>query len=342
MNTYARSADERLALALKIDARISKFVRCTNRNEARIAVLLSAMDRGGLYLALGYESLNAYAFEATGLEPTKTSRMVTLVRRLADLPQMRGAFFSGEVPWTKACLAAEAAVTRPDGDAVWTQRLKELSRAKLKAAYHAETGVPVKRRIVLEVTEEEYAWIQDGLAGLRREHDEPIELSAATVEAFRRLVLGHGPEGALLDAGPRPLVTLGVCTECDKVTHNDAVVTDGATLAAACDAEVVQLPSGTEAANTTVAPPSSRTIPARVRKLVHARDGGRCRVPGCGNRAWGHLHHEGGWRRVGHDPECLVSIWTVHHAARHDELLKIVFDRGLAIFARADGVVLER
>ena len=74
--------------------------------------------------------------------------------------------------------------------------------------------------------------------------------------------------------------------------------------------------------------------------FVEARDGGCCRVPGCGNRTWDHLHHEGGWKNVGHDPEFLVSLCPAHHVARHDELLKIVFDAGRATFSRADGVLL--
>src|SRR5262245_46270909 len=65
-----RAADARLALARKFDIRIKKLVRRTNRDEARIAVLLSTMDRGDLYVALRHESLNAYAFEVTGWEAT--------------------------------------------------------------------------------------------------------------------------------------------------------------------------------------------------------------------------------------------------------------------------------
>src|SRR5262245_53644887 len=131
----ARPADAQIALANELDARIAKLVARTSRDEARIAVLLSKMDRGCLYLALGYGSLNEYAFEATGWTSSKTSRMVALVRRLAKLPRMREKFFAGEIPWTNACLAAEAAIAQveADGDAVWTQRLMEQSRDELKA-----------------------------------------------------------------------------------------------------------------------------------------------------------------------------------------------------------------
>ena len=43
---------------------------------------------------------------------------------------------------------------------------------------------------------------------------------------------------------------------------------------------------------------------------------------------------------MGHDPERVISLCVKHHHERHDELLKILFQDGLAIFALADGTFL--
>ncbi len=83
----------------------------------------------------------------------------------------------------------------------------------------------------------------------------------------------------------------------------------------------------------------SRTIPAKVRRRVYARDRGTCVVPGCGARGFLENHHEGerGWKGTGHDEEHLFLLCPAHHTARHEGWLKIegVVSTGLRWFNAA-------
>ncbi len=61
----------------------------------------------------------------------------------------------------------------------------------------------------------------------------------------------------------------------------------------------------------------SRTIPARIRRRVFARDRGRCQAPGCGSRQGLHFHHTGGWKQTGHDEDQLTLLCRACHIHLH-------------------------
>ena len=63
----------------------------------------------------------------------------------------------------------------------------------------------------------------------------------------------------------------------------------------------------------------TRAIPERVRRQVHERDRGRCRVPGCGALGSIHVHHvgEGGWKRTGHEADGLLLLCASCHRRHH-------------------------
>ncbi len=63
----------------------------------------------------------------------------------------------------------------------------------------------------------------------------------------------------------------------------------------------------------------TRAIPERVRRLVYARDRGRCRAPGCGALGAIHVHHvgEGGWKKTGHEADGLLLLCASCHRRHH-------------------------
>jgi hypothetical protein len=67
----------------------------------------------------------------------------------------------------------------------------------------------------------------------------------------------------------------------------------------------------------------SRTIPARIRRRVFARDRGRCQAPGCGSRHGLHFHHTGGWKQTGHDEDQLTILCRACHIHLHHGWISI-------------------
>jgi hypothetical protein len=93
----------------------------------------------------------------------------------------------------------------------------------------------------------------------------------------------------------------------------------------ACDASTVRLMRGKDG-KPLDATDKTRSIPRRVRRLLHARDQG-CRFPGCGQRRFVDAHHirhraHGGTNEL----ENLVELCWFHHRLVHEGGWKLRFD----------------
>lgn len=89
---------------------------------------------------------------------------------------------------------------------------------------------------------------------------------------------------------------------------------------------------------------TTRTVPARLRRLVMDRAGGRCQYPGCERKAWLQIHHVQHWIDGGPTSAAnLCVLCSSHHRARHTGQYEIVPDAraaGRFRFARADGTTI--
>jgi len=84
-----------------------------------------------LFRELGYSSIQAYAGEALGFSPSKTSQFLRLAETLEALPLMKAAAASGEIPWTK--LREVARVATPTSEREWVAEARCSSRRALAA-----------------------------------------------------------------------------------------------------------------------------------------------------------------------------------------------------------------
>jgi len=84
---------------------------------------------------------------------------------------------------------------------------------------------------------------------------------------------------------------------------------------------------------------TTQSISPSVRRLVHHRDDGRCRVPGCRHAVFVDVRHidpkaEGG----SHDPENLITLCAAHHRAIHRGTLVVSGGASVGLeFRHADG-----
>jgi hypothetical protein len=84
----------------------------------------------------------------------------------------------------------------------------------------------------------------------------------------------------------------------------------------------------------------TRRIRGRLARAVHARDGGRCRAPGCNNRTT-QIHHIVHWADGG--PTCienLISLCDRHHWLVHEGEWTISGPQGGWLFRSPKGKVL--
>jgi hypothetical protein len=88
---------------------------------------------------------------------------------------------------------------------------------------------------------------------------------------------------------------------------------------------------------------TQRVVGDQLRTVVEWRDGGTCRVPGCGACKWLHIHHIWHWDKGGPtDTWNLVALCPAHHRAVHrgDLIIRGDADSELTFLTR-DGRVLR-
>ena len=217
------------------------------------------------------------------------------------------------------------------------------------------------RRMVFELAPEVFALVNDALEQMRTElgpaasNDEALRAMAETILGKRR-----GEE-------PGYQISLTICASCDRTwqhTGSEIIeVPDSLGACALCDGEIVgatrveESPAHVDHASVPRSPldafmraasevfSGSRTslTPLR-RKLVRARDQGRCQVNGCTNHRFLDIHHlhpraQGG----GHDATNMITLCSNHHRLYHDGYLAIEGspDTGLR-FTHAGGTLYGR
>lgn len=322
----APTAGARLAAASALDAQIQTLHERRNQDQARLAELLVEMARSGGYLALGFPSLEAYAYARLGWGRTKVRDMLKLMERLPGMPATETEFKEGRLPWTKAVLVARAVEEAPGEEERWLEEAQLKSASELQRALAAERGEPLRRRVTLELDEEQYALLNEGWRALKREGLK-LDRGAATVELVRRaLIGGSGGSSAFRVILSHDLET-GETRQAAR--EGEVLVAPEHAERVACDA-ALQSPSGKV----------TRTIPTRIRNKVLARSRDGCEITGCPNRLGLEIHHLRGWRN-GHDLNDLLHLCAAHHKGMHEGALRGEgsWKTGLT-FRLADGTVL--
>ncbi len=323
---HTATAGTRLAAASALDSQIRALHQRRNEDQARLAQLLLELARSRGYLALGFSSLENYAYTRLSWGWTKVRDLLKLMERLPEMPATREEFMAGRLPWTKAVVVARAVEEAPEEEDRWLAEAQLRSAAELQRLLAAERGEPVRRRVTLELDEEQFALLQEGWRALQSEGLE-LDRGAATAELVRRALVGGGGGNSAF----RILLSHDLESgETRQATRDGAVLLSPEQAGrVACDAEL-QVPSGKV----------TRTIPTHVRNKVRARSQDRCEVPGCGNRVGLEIHHLRGWKR-GHHLNDLLHLCSAHHKAQHEGSLRVEGSRPTGLtFRRADGAVL--
>jgi hypothetical protein len=295
---------------------------------------------------LGYASFGEYIERLFGYSPRWTAEKLRVAEALEALPHLSRALAEGALPWSS--VRELTRVATPETESEWlacsrgrtTRDIERLVSGHAAGSRPGDGRNPHEQRHVLrfEVSGEVFATVREALAKLKRDTGSPLDDDGALLLMARR-VLG-GPS----DAGQSSYQTaLTVCERCRSGTvegRGDAVpVAREIVEMAACDTTSFAASSEGETHVGHSRHRAKQTIPPSIRRLVHHRDGGRCRVPGCRHAVYVDNHHvdpkaEGG----SHDPENLITLCSAHHRALHRGELVV---RGRAphdlVFSHADG-----
>lgn len=122
----------------EIEARLFAAAKRHHLEERNIAYWLAEIDERGLHRERGFSSIGDYALELIGIKPRKAHYLVFIASRLQKLPQIREAFDSGELSWTKAREITSVATAETEGE--WLDKAQRLTNRDLERAVRRHAG----------------------------------------------------------------------------------------------------------------------------------------------------------------------------------------------------------
>jgi hypothetical protein len=324
------------ARAHELDQQVRRLGLRRRRDKAALAMALLEIKEKDLFRLLGYRSMTAYGRTVEGLGASCTSELLKIAQGCRQLPQVREAFESGRLSASKASVVVDAATPETEGE--WLEQARTLDPSALRAV---QRGEEPRLRQVLKLDPNLMAWVDDAVRAVR-ESGGPSDFSRALAEVCRRfvqgealgtgkapgskrgvrpiLVLTQGPDGTTTRESSRGTVVVDAETE--AWARREGTVVDLKAELAARRRQDEDAHGGDDPGETDLARPPSRAIPRAVRRLVEARDQGRCQLPGCASRTFLEADHLDGWKR-GHDPERIALLCSSHHRARTLGYLKV-------------------
>lgn len=321
---------------------------------AKLAVELLRIHKHRWHLRHGCKTIAEYAEKTCGLRPRLTRELVRSAQILEELPVLATAFAEGDLAWSKvrevtrvataeteqewleygqehSCRqvdAAVAAAVRGDRPPAPGTPLGETKRVRLTFEVEAVTAERLRAAltaigVVLDSEREGHERANDDarLDAMARMVCERLasEEAAPSAEAFQ-VVVAECPickeMTHLLRALLRPVLRNGLAAPAAHGHGEEQVVAPERQAQIRCDSVVIET-DGTR----------QRSVPARTRRQVVARQRGICAVPGCESRLWLDVHHLLPFAQGGsHQPANLCATCPSHHAAIHAGGLGI--DRG--------------
>ncbi len=296
-----------------------------SRAEYAASKLLVRIDDHTAYAEVGpYRTLAEYADAHLDLNPRQTRELVQLGRVLPGLPQLDQAFADGTLGWTKAREIARVATA--DTDAEWVEAAMQVNSRQLEQMVSQSRigdGPPgetepsqgeARQRLVFHLDGPGADMVRDALALLKTQCGPDVDRGELLVALAQRVL--HDADGADAPTTERFKLVIRQCATCGQAAGVDHEATDTLASMARCDAEVVDVRPGPDAGR------RSRTIPARIRRLVFDRDGYRCSVPGCRCTLWLDVHHLQAFAAGGgHELDNLALVCPGHHRMVHDGVL---------------------
>jgi len=272
-----------------------------------------------------------YLERVVGYAPRTAQERLRVARALANLPELTDALRTGELP--HSAIKELARVATPATERAWREAAREKNVRQIEELVRghrpgdrpedpAEEDARLHTVVFEEVSASVYAMVRQARLALQEQHGSRMT-DNDVLGAFASLVLGAAHVGAEPTTPTRPVqLCLTVCRVCDRAWQQGAgalvPITEEALEQARCDAQHI----GDVHADH---PERAHTdIPPATRRLVEARDQGRCQTPGCRSTLGLELHHiiprfEGGT----HDPRNLTTRCFACHQARHEGRLEI-------------------
>jgi hypothetical protein len=323
---YGQRIERRFNEPQLLDRRLRAYAKERSRLDAAEAFDLARAHEMGIHRYLGCSSFFDYMERALGYAPHAVRERLRVARSLRNLPAIATQMTTGTLSYSH--VRELTRVATPDTERAWLAAVVDRNATEVQTmvAGHAYGDLPDDptvpdlrpRTMQLELTPEVLALWREARAVLADERGggELSDTDLMGTLCRRFLAPGTGAD--------RPASNIGYtqCRDCKRATVNGAGreldVSPAAIEHVACDARVLGNLDAPHPERVTT------TVTPRMREQVFARDGHRCRVPGCRSAAHLEVHHIIEQSRGGpHALWNLILLCDGHHRALHDGLISI-------------------
>ena len=298
----------------KLLATLSKLARV----ERQAVLLFAEIAEKKLHRHLGYSTMLAYAREELGFSDARYYQFQRLAEAFKELPKVKDAVASGELPWTKAREVAKVATAESQGE--W------IDEAKKSTSRELESKVRVAKASGKRAPGPELFFKESSGPAARQEVSVTLKLDPeqlaqleALMEALRKQGLKGSREEVLLAA-----LDLAVQSDCTRVQSRPKQIVmyrceECGRTKVSTSRGLIEVESRDEDAQVLGSDGVNRSaIPPKTRRQVLARDGHRCKGRGCGSRHFLEVHRivprsRGGSNRE----ENLVTLCSACHRLAH-------------------------
>ncbi|MDJ0973256.1 MAG: AAA family ATPase [Planctomycetota bacterium] len=319
----------------EVHTRLQQGLRLKDTGQRTLAFYLVEMDERRLYSKSGLNTTVEYAEARLDLTQRRTRELLSVGRKLLELPLIDTAFCEGEIGWAKVVELVRVVV--PEHEAAWLERARSRSYRRLRVEVRTARpgsaprddgrGLPhVRFPVRAKLSGIGHKTWDAAKKAFGDEIGRPAD-DAEIMVAFAEMFLSSQADGSIpgrkpldmslyrivVDRGPDPDGGLTTETELGPVEVEEAACIQ-------CDGECVD-PDGHP-----VDDGHAPKTPPALRKRVLKRDGGRCRC--CGSRRELHVHHIV-WRSKGGKTVIwnLITLCARCHALVHEGLLVLEGER---------------
>jgi hypothetical protein len=363
---------EREAAVEELESEIAVLCGVANAATGRLVSVVARALETGAWEQSGIRSPSHWVSWKCGLSASRARRIVSMAKRVSELPECHAAFETGELSEDQMAVVARHAPAANDAEVATFAREATVSQlGRTLRRYNFDTATTESNdeenpepdetrttsfggtdrgtwRLGAELPLDEGAGVEGALEQARRDLVAAGNARATWSDALLAIAESYLATGAVgRPHSDRHTTMLHLATDEDGRIgghlHLGPVLPDALRRLLDCDARVRPVfEVGGIAINLGRL---VHIVPDKTRTVVEERDGG-CRGPGCSNTKWLQAHHIKHWEDGGCTDTCnLVALCSVCHRRHHLGLLCIsgnADDPAGLIFTDARGRVLDK
>lgn len=334
------------------ERRVAELAGLANVVAAELVATVAEMIETGGWGGAGYRSPEHWVSLHCGVSTARAAQLCAMARRLRDLPVVAAAFRAGALSADQVAVIVRR--TPPDRDAEVAELARYATVGQLRrllasvpvaeeaeahpadpadrhvSSYHDEAG---GWQLRAELAADEGALVDKALSAARNDLFDAGQDAVSWADALVRMahVALDGLDPATASGSTRPSARYQAIVHIDPASGLGQPHLAPAWLPASlcryltCDV-AVRLALHDKSGRLLGISPSAPTVDPKLRAVIEQRDRG-CRVPGCEQDRWLHVHHirhrEDGGLTV---PSNLVCLCPHHHRQHHAGTLGVEGD----------------